>query len=224
VIGAVPNATSVVLAVANPLVAGSLVAAGAFKLRRPDPTARALSAAGLPGHAGTARALGLAEVVVGVGALLSPSVWTDGAVSATYLAFAGFLGFLLLARPGTGPCGCAGARDVPPSVLHLGVNLVASTAAAGAALAPPPGLGALAGSLGWAMLPFSAGVIAAALLVTAVIADVPSAFRSYRPPSGHPVERRQDRHARADAALVTAGIGPGHPSLWPEALTGEADG
>jgi len=40
---------------------------------------------------------------------------------------------------------------------------------------------------------------------------------------GDPLERDPDRHVRADLALTSAGIGPGHPSLWPDAVSGTAD-
>jgi hypothetical protein len=224
VIGDVPAATSVVLVVVNLLSAELLVAAGGSKIARPEPTARALHAAGLPGRNPTARAVGIVEVAVGLSALAKPTVATESALAATYLVFALFLGFLLLARPGTGSCGCAGAKDVPPSLLHLSLNVVAAGAATGAAFALPPGLGALAGSLGWAVVPFVAGMVTAGLLVTALVTDVPAAFRSYRRPSGHAIERGPDRHARADAALASAGIGAGHPSLWPDTLGDGSDG
>jgi hypothetical protein len=224
VIGDAPNATSVVLVVVNSLSAGLLVAAGGSKIARPEPTTRALHAARLPGRNRTARAVGFEEVAVGLGALMRPGVGTESALAATYLAFALFLGFLLIARPGSGSCGCMGTKDVPPSLVHVSLNVLAAGAAIGAAFAPPPGLGAVAVSLGWAMVPFGAGMVAAGLLVTALVTDVPAAFRSYRRPLSHPVERRPDRHARADAALVAAGIGPGHPSLWPEPLVEGADG
>jgi methylamine utilization protein MauE len=224
VIGDVPNATSAVLVVVNLLSAGLLVAAGGSKIVRPEPTARALYAAGLRGRNLTGRAVGIVELAVGLSALTMPTVATESALAATYLAFAVFLGFLLLARPGTGSCGCAGTKDVPPSLLHVALNVVAAAAATGAAFALPPGLGALAVSLGWAAVPYAAGMVAAGLLVATVVADMPAAFRSYRRPSGHAVERGPDRHARADAALVAAGIGPGHPSLWPDALAEGSDG
>src|SRR2546427_415760 len=100
----------------------------------------------------------------------------------------------------------------------------AAGGAAGAAFALPPGLPTLAISLGLAVVPFAAGMVAAGLLVTALVTDAPAAFRSYRRPSGHAIERGPDRHVRADAALGTAGIGPGHPSLWPDTLEGGSDG
>jgi uncharacterized membrane protein YphA (DoxX/SURF4 family) len=224
VIGVVPNATSAVLVVVNLLSAGLLVAAGGSKIARPEPTARALSAAGLPGRSPMARAVGIVEVAVGLSALTEPSVATESALAATYLVFAVFLAFLLLARPGTGSCGCAGGKDVPPSLLHVGLNVAAAGAATGAAFALPPGLGSLSVSLGWAVVPFAAGMVAAGLLVTALVTDMPAAVHSYRRPSGHAVERVPDRHARADTALVAAGIGPGHPSLWPDALADGSDG
>jgi hypothetical protein len=167
--------------------------------------------------------IGSVEVAVGAAAILDPGVASELAMAIAYLSFGAFIGFLLVARPGAASCGCAGAKDVPPSLTHLTLNLVAAAAAFGAAVSPPPGLVRIAASLGWAAVPFSIGLVGAGMLVAALVTDVPAAFRSYRRPSGHPLERDSDRHVRADLALTSAGIGPGHPSLWPDAVAGTAD-
>ena len=46
--------------------------------------------------------------------------------------------------------------------------------------------------------------------------QVPGAWRAWAPPPGaidH--DHAPDEHVGAEDALATAGIGPGHPSLWP---------
>lgn len=199
------------------VAAGLLVAAGVAKAVRPLSTARALYAAGLPAPPALARGIGVAEVGVGVWFLLAPSGPAGAALAAMYLAFAGFVGFLLLARPGTASCGCAGASDVPPSVIHLALNILAAAAAASAAFDPPDALAKTLASLGAASVPFAVGLLTAGALAVAAVTDLPFAFASYRRPAGHPVETDAGRHLRADSALASADVGPGHPSLWPGA-------
>jgi hypothetical protein len=217
VIGDIPTATSAVLVV-NSLSAGLLAVAGVAKIVRPEPAARALYAAGIPGRGGAARAVGFVEVGVGVGAFAIPNAATELVLSLSYLSLAGFVAFLLLARPGSTSCGCAGARDLPPSAAHVALNLAAAGAALVAAFSPPPGPASVVTSLGWVVIPFAIGLAATGTLVVALATETAAAFRAFRAPSGHPIERDAARHARADAALAAAGIRPGHPSLWPEAM------
>ena len=201
--------------VASLLVAGLLFTAGCAKLVRPDSTARALCAAGPTRCRGVARGIGLVEIAIGSWAIVLPSRASGAALAGVYLAFAGFVAFLLVRRPGTSSCGCAGAREIPPSGIHLVANLVAAGVGVAAAFAPPRAIGPFVASLGWSSVPFAAGLIAAGALAAVAITDLPGALASYHRPTGHPVERDADRHVRADSALEAAGIGPGHSSLWP---------
>lgn len=113
-----------------------LFATGVAKLLRPGDTGRALSAIGLPLGRPLARVLGLAEMVVGVGALLSGSpIW--------YLSqaalFGAFLVWVVLARRLDVPmasCGCLGRDDTPPYWGHVLVDGLAVVTSAGAAMAP----------------------------------------------------------------------------------------
>jgi hypothetical protein len=197
------------------VAAGLLVAAGISKTFRPLPTERAMYVAGLPARSTLVRGIGLTEVGVGMWFLLAPSFAAGAALAAMYAAFAGFIGFLLVARPNAASCGCAGAKDVPPSLIHVALNILAAIAAAAAALHSPAGLAGTLGSLGFASVPFALGLLTAAMLSVAAVTLLPVAFASYRRPSGHPVETDGNRHVRADAALASAHVGPGHPSLWP---------
>jgi hypothetical protein len=207
--------TAWLILVAATVTAGLLAAAGAVKLVRPLPTARAMYAAGLPGSAWAARAVGLVEVAVGVWFLVAPSAAAAVVLGVLYLAFAGFVGFLLTAHPEAASCGCAGTKDVPPSRLHAALNLAAAAAAFAAASAVPPSLGSTLAGLGVAAVPFVVGLAAAAALTVVATTDLPPAIAAYRSPAGHPVETDRDRHARADVALASAGVGSHHPSLWP---------
>src|SRR6266545_2611931 len=122
-------------------LAGALLAlSGVAKLRSPNPTSAALRSVGLPERWSFVRAFGAAEVLVGGFALARPSALAASAVAAFYLAFATFIGLLLAAKVPGASCGCAGAREAPPSLLHVALNLVAAGTAALAAFDPPPNL------------------------------------------------------------------------------------
>ena len=204
------------------VAAALLVASGLAKAARPLPTSRAMYAAGLPGDAWIARGIGAIEIVVGAWFLASPSTAAGVALAVLYASFAGVVGFLLVARPEATSCGCAGTTDVPPSRIHLTLNVVAVAAAVAASIDPPASLVATLTSLGAAAIPFVVGLVTAAGLAVAAVTDLPPALSSYRRPDGHPVESDRSRHVRADAALASARIGPGHASLWPGSSPDEA--
>lgn len=207
--------TAWLILVAATVAAGLLAAAGAVKLVRPLPTARAMYAAGLPGSSWAARAVGLVEVTAGLWFLAAPSAVAAIVLGAIYLAFAGFVGFLVTARPEAVSCGCAGMNDVPPSRLHAILNLIAAAVAFAAAASVPPSLGSTLAGLGVAAVPFAVGLGVAGVLAVVATTDLPPALAAFRRPAGHPVETDGDRHARADIALASAGVGALHASLWP---------
>jgi hypothetical protein len=104
-----------------------LAVAGAAKAARPGDTARALHelvpAVALVPATVAVRAGAIVECALGVAALALPRPPLAGAVALSYLVFAGFV---LLARRRGGPlatCGCFGAPDTPPTILHVVVNL-----------------------------------------------------------------------------------------------------
>ena len=75
--------------------AGLLMLAGVVKLRTPEPTARALRGVGLPGPHVAVRALGLAEIGVGVAVVVAPNVGA-APLAILYACFAAFLAYVLL--------------------------------------------------------------------------------------------------------------------------------
>src|SRR5712691_8590554 len=117
-----------------------LVVSGAAKLARPDPASRALTSAGLPGRRLTARALGAVEVAIGGACLAAPGPASATAMAALYAAFALFLVRLMTVGTPVSSCGCLGAAEVPPAILHVLLNVIAASAGVLAAVAPPRAL------------------------------------------------------------------------------------
>ena len=200
------------------LAAGLLVLAGATKILRPDATAQALLDAGLPGSLGAARSVGVVELAVGMWACAEPATGGAIALGLLYLIFAGYLGFLLVARPDAGSCGCAGGTAVPPSRLHLVLNVVAGATGLAYATTEAPTIAAWLASLGWAAAPIVFGMVVAGWLAVVAVTVAPAAFRTWTPgdhdhdhahaPHGHD-------HGATDRELADAGIASGHASLWP---------
>jgi hypothetical protein len=102
-----------------------LVFAGVAKLRHPS-SLRDGVFAGLSWTLSTttARSIGLGECAIGVAALFVGSRWSAAGLSACYGLFALFV-WTLLQRGSQSSCGCLGKVSVPPSLLHVTVNLIA---------------------------------------------------------------------------------------------------
>ena len=116
---------------------GLLVVAGLPKLRDPLPLVRALRTTGLPASGLLVRLLALAEVALGVTAVVAPGRGTAALVA---VAYAGFTAFVALAvrRGGVlASCGCFGRPDTPPTRAHLALTAGATAAAAALAVSPP---------------------------------------------------------------------------------------
>jgi hypothetical protein len=202
------------------LVAALLAVSGALKVVRPRATAQAMLDAGLPGSVSVARGLGSAEVAVATWAILAPAAGGASALSFSYLGFAGFLAYVLKTHPDAGSCGCAGSKAVPPSFLHLTLDLGAGFLALGYAAASGPSAATWIAGLGAASVLVFAGLGVAGWLAAVAVTEAPVAWRAWAPPEHvHGPDRRDDHDATAEAALASAGIGPGHPSLWPGAET-----
>jgi hypothetical protein len=156
------------------------VASGASKIRRPGPAARALEAAGLPSTSLAVRALGAAEIAIGSWCLTAPGRTSAVSLGLLYLAFAAFLARLMSTAGRDATCGCLGALDVPPSLLHVVLDLVgAGTSVAVAAAGPPQGVLAGARDLPFRGAPLLAGIILIAYLVYLTAAYLPTSFWSY---------------------------------------------
>lgn len=127
-------------ALAGPFAAAAALLAlgGAPKVRRPGSTARALRAVGLPSATVLVRALGVAEVLIGAGALTlgtAPFAWL---VAASYAGFTAFVALALRRGTAVDSCGCFGRPDTPATASHLLVT-DGFAVIAGAAVTRPPG-------------------------------------------------------------------------------------
>jgi len=111
-----------------------LLAGGALKAVRPDDTAGALRAFGVPVPMWGVRAAGVGEAGIASWALLSGNRVAAALVGISYAGFAAFVWSAERRSLPIASCGCFGRVDTPPSAVHLGVNLVGSAVAFGVAL------------------------------------------------------------------------------------------
>ena len=142
-----------------------LITAGGAKLARPRAAADLIGLLRLPARVVLARLVGLAEVLVGVVALMSSHVAASAGVGVLYGAFA--LVVLRALVVGVPSCGCFGDFDAPPSRIHVVGNLAlagVSLAAAGSEQSP-------AGAV-WAAMNQGPAEGAAFVLLTATMAGL----------------------------------------------------
>ncbi len=169
-----------------------LVVAGAAKAVRPTDTARALTQAGpgirLARMALVVRVAAAVECALGVVGMVLPWSPMAAAVALSYLAFAGFV-FVAYRRGGPlATCGCFGAPDTPPSIVHgvINVGLAASAVVVAAAGRSGSLLGVLSGQP-WHGIPLvAASAVCAWLIVLAMspLARLGAARRLVAPSGG----------------------------------------
>ncbi len=140
--------------------AGLLVAAGSAKLAAPTATAQALRTQGLPSAVLLVRVLGVAEVAMGLGALLEVR-FAAALMGLTYAAFTVFVVVPVLRGRPLRSCGCFAEPDLPPSGAHVLVTAAMAGCAAAVAVGPPAGLAALSAQPG----PRAAAVLVSAAAV-----------------------------------------------------------
>lgn len=164
------------------LAAGLLAWGGAAKVWRPDAAARSLAASGLvlPHTRTVVRALGVAEVGVGLSCLLAAGPAAPAALATLYLVFALYLGWLVARRVPAASCGCFGQRDTAPSLFHVFVDLVAVGAGLLAAFDSPPSIWSALNGLPLYGIPYIAGLVAAGYLIALAETHLPTMFFSYR--------------------------------------------
>lgn len=155
------------------VAAAVLLLAGGAKVLRPDDTWRALESAGVPGGPALVRTGALAEAALGAWAL----GWAQPAAMALVaLSYAGFTLFLAWAMARSLPissCGCFGEPDVPPTTVHVGVDVAAGIAAAGAAISEAPSVAAILADQPWAGVPYALLVVLAISLTVLTLTRLP---------------------------------------------------
>jgi hypothetical protein len=154
-----------------------LGAGGVAKLLRPQATARALAAASLPHSVPAVRVGALAELGVGIVALAVGGPAGPLLVAAVYLGFVAFLARSMRRARGAGSCGCFGATDAPPTLVHVGFDVLAAAAAAGAALTGWPGVGPVVADQPGAGFPFLVLVGVTAFLGYLTLTALPAVLR-----------------------------------------------
>lgn len=163
------------------IAAGLLVVAGVAKLRQPHGALRVLEALRLPARTTGVRLLGLVEVAVGAAAFASGARWSALVLASMFGLFALVGLWLVVARVDVPSCGCLGALDTPPSLLHVVLCVLAGAAAVLAALADPVRIDHYLGSLPAAGVPFLIAVAAGVAAAVLAMAYVPILAASYTP-------------------------------------------
>lgn len=199
------------------IAAGFLLISGIAKFRRPTPTSSALRNAGFPSSVVVVRLIGAAEFAVGTLCLASPSRLLSFALGTLYLSFAAFLVYLLQVKPEAQSCGCMGSREVPPSRLHIGLNLFAGVVGFSAGFFHTLSLLSLIRAEPAVAPALLFGCLGLGYFFWVAINDLPSAWASYSSvlaPIRRPLTARE-RDEREEAGLRAAGLLPGDPSLYP---------
>lgn len=144
------------------LLGGAAIA----KLRRPAPAATALAVAPALVRAASLVELGVAALMVARPALGGP------AACALYVGLAALV-LAQLRRGSTRSCGCLGASELPPSRLHVAVNVALACCALARPDVPPTLTSAVV----------CAAAAAAAWAIAAGLELLPGALTAYRRPA-----------------------------------------
>jgi uncharacterized membrane protein YphA (DoxX/SURF4 family) len=156
-----------------------LVVSGVPKLTDPVSTTRALESIGLPPRRNLGRAVGVVEILVGVGAIAVGGRLMAGALALLYAGFAGFI-LIALRSNKVKSCGCFGSDDTPPSLLHLGIDLGAAAVGAVLVARPVGHILEVMGETPWAGFPFLFLVLIGTWLALIVLAILPALFAELR--------------------------------------------
>jgi hypothetical protein len=177
------------------LAASLVVLGGLAKVRRPAVASRALASIRLPSQWWAVRTLGGAEIAVGVWALVAPTPASALALAVLYLAFAAFLLVMMVARVPSASCGCVGASDAPPSILHVALDLAAVASGVLAVANPVPSIGSFLGDQPLAGIPILIATAAAGYAAYLAVGLLPALREQVRRSSrlGHHHEHL--RHA-----------------------------
>jgi hypothetical protein len=127
---------------AGPFAIGAvlLILGGAAKVRAPHDTATAMRGVGVPATSGLIRIAALAEIAFGAYALAVGDNVAAGLVAVSYVVFAAFVAVALMKDAPIATCGCFGKADTPPSLVHVGCNLLLAAGALAVAIDPSAGI------------------------------------------------------------------------------------
>jgi hypothetical protein len=168
-------------ALTGPFAVAALVLciAGVAKVRAPHGAAGALATLRLPSSPALVRVVALAEVTLGVWALIRPSALSAALVAIVYAVFCGLS--LLLARRHA-ECGCFGAASggTPASAVQAVLSGVLAAVALAAAVAGVHGIGWILGSAGATIgLVAALGILGAAYAAVLVYTALPQAWAAW---------------------------------------------
>jgi hypothetical protein len=155
------------------IVAVLLAAGGVAKAVDPVTTVGALRGLGLRVPGALVRVGGAFEAVL-AGIALVAGAWIAALlVGASYLAFAGFVGFALVRKAPIGSCGCFGRVDTPPTPFHVAFNLFAAAVSFVVAARDAGGVGSVLADQPLAGVPFVALVLVGAAAAYLVLTRLP---------------------------------------------------
>ncbi len=161
------------------VAAGLLLVAGIAKVRQPHAAQRVLEAIGLPTSIRTVQLLGLIEAALGAAAIVSGVRWLAVAVMAMFVVFAAVATWLLIGGADLPSCGCLGALETPPSIIHVVLSALGAVAAGAAALADPVRVDQQLSSLPMLGIPLLIAAAAAVAAAALAMAYVPLLASSY---------------------------------------------
>ncbi len=157
-----------------------LLFAGAQKIVDPSSTAGALRVARLPSSHPIVRFVGAAEVLVVVSFLVWGGPLPALAGAAFYGGFAWFVINALVRRLPISSCGCLGATETPPTMIHVVMNLGAVALLVTAVIIPIAPMGGLVGQESKVIFPYMLFTGAAVYLLYALLAVLPLVGRKAR--------------------------------------------
>ncbi|MYH72722.1 MAG: hypothetical protein F4153_09145 [Acidimicrobiia bacterium] len=143
------------------LAAVLLGAAGAAKAVAPEPASAALAQLQLYHRHWAVRLLGLVELVVAVSAFIVGGVGPATALAALYAGFAVVAAAMLRSRSAMS-CGCFGRVEMPVTIRHVVVNILAVAAGLVAASWPFEAIDKLFDGQKWLLGPFAVVVVGGA--------------------------------------------------------------
>jgi hypothetical protein len=157
-----------------------LLIAGTQKLLDPSPTSGALRAAGLPASGTLVRLLGLVEAGTAIFFLVVGGPVPAAMGSLLYAGFAWFVINALVRDLPISSCGCLGATETPPTMIHVVMNLGALGLLGAAVIIPVAPMGGVVGQELNVVIPYVLFTGATVYMLYAILAVLPLITRRAR--------------------------------------------